>query len=170
MDNLPFFSKGMALLVFFIIVLCAILYPWWASMKYLDHNILSVVLSTPISSPYVEIFPFIFCFVENMYTDNFIRDIMAPVCPRQSSCTAYKVSTHHFTTDVSPTLKVSFSSLVPLRYFNTHFSFPQSSFSGLFTHVVRDYTAVCMSRRSLALMNSSCTTVWWKLFACSSGM
>ena len=29
---------------------------------------------------------------------------MAPMCTRKSSCTIYEVSSHHFTTDMSPIL------------------------------------------------------------------
>ena len=126
LDNLPFFSKSMALLLSCISLLCAILYPC-ASMNYRVHSILAISFSTPISSHSVELFLVIFCFVEKMYTYPFPRDIMAPVCPRKSSCTAYEASTNHFTNYMSPTLNVSFIYLVTLRYFNTIFSFPQSS-------------------------------------------
>ena len=121
-------SKSMALLLSCISLLCAICYSC-TSMNYLYHIILAIVSSTPISSPSVELFLYIFCFVENLDTDTFPKDIISPICPQQSSCTMYKTSTHHFTTDMSPTLNVSFSSLVPLRYFNTRFSFTQASSS-----------------------------------------
>ena len=73
------FYKSMALLLSCIILFCPTLYPC-ASIKYLDHSILSMVLSTPIISCSVELFPFIFCFVENLDTTPFTTDIMDPVC------------------------------------------------------------------------------------------
>ena len=118
----------MALLLSFISLLCAILYPC-SSMKYIGHSILAITLYTPISFPSVDLFPFIFCFLGNIYSATLPRDIISPMCPRNYSCTAYEASTHHFTTDISPTLKVSFNYLVHLIYFNTQFSFPQLSSS-----------------------------------------
>ena len=52
-------------------------------MKYLDHSMLAMSFSTPISLYYVELFLFIFCFVENMGTTHFHKYIMDPVCPRK---------------------------------------------------------------------------------------
>ncbi len=45
--------------------------------------------------------------------------------------------------------KQSFRSIVPLRYYRTHLSFPQSSSSGSFTLAVRKATGVCMSLLAL---------------------
>ena len=47
------------------------------------------------------------------------------------SCSPYSIqgSTHHFTTDMSPTLKMIFNFIIPLRYINTHLIFLQSSSS-----------------------------------------
>ena len=146
------------------ILLCEILYPW-ASIEYVDHIILAIASSTPISYPSAEIFSSIFYFLEKLETDPLPRDIIYPMCPRQSSCTAYEASIHHFNTEMSPFLKVSFSYIIPLIYFNTRFSFPQFSSSGYFTHVVRNVTYVCMYQRALELMNSTCTTLLWKICA-----
>ena len=121
---MPFFSKSMSLLLSCTILVCAILYPC-SYMQYLENIILAMESSTTTTSSYVEFFPFILFFVENLYTNIFPRDIMAPFCPRHSSCTTYKASTQNFTTDMSSTLKASFSSLVPLKYFYTCFSFPR---------------------------------------------
>ena len=77
--ELAIFSKSMALLLSYISQLCAILYPC-ASMEYIDHSIWDIAPSTPISLPSVELFPFIFCFVDNVDTDPLSRDIIAPVC------------------------------------------------------------------------------------------
>ena len=100
-----------------------------------------------------------------MDTDNFTRYIIAPVWPRQSSCTVHEASTSHFTTDISSTLNMGFSYLVPLRYFNTHFIFPQSYSSGFFMLMVSNATTICMSFHSLSLMKRSYSTVWWKVCA-----
>ena len=138
-------------------LLCANLYPC-ASMKYLDHSILTIEFYIPIIYPSVEILPFIFCFVENLDTDTLPRDIIYPVCTRQSSCTAFDASSHHSTNYMYLTLKVSFNSLVSLRYFNTCFSFTQLYLTGFLTRAPRNTTAVCTSQRALELMNSSCAT------------
>ena len=159
LENLQFYPKIMTSLLFYISLLCTILYPW-DSMKYLDYSTLAMELYTAISSPYVKLFLFIFCFVDNIDTDPFTRDIMVILCPQQSSCTMYEASTHQFNTDMSPSLMVSFSSLVPLIYFSTCFSFSQSSSSSFFPRVVSNTTSVCIYWRALKIMNSSCTTVW----------
>ena len=145
-----------------------ILYPW-SSMKYLYHIILAMESYTPTGSPSVEIFTLIYIFVEKLDTAPLPRDIMAHVCTQRLSCTAYEVSTHHITTERSPTFKVSFSFLVPLRYFNTRLSFNQSYSSGFYTHVMRNSTTICMSWSALALMSISCATFWWKVYSCYSG-
>ena len=168
LKNFSFFSKGMALLLFCISLFFEILYPC-ASMKYLDHSILDMESSTIISSSSVELFPFIFCFVEKLDTNNFPRDIMDPFCHWQSLCNAYEASTHHFTSDMSLTLKIIFSSLVSLRYFKICLSFPQSYLSGLFKRAVINATVICMSWCAPSLMNSSCDTVWWKVCSKYSG-
>ena len=92
-------------------------------MNYFYHNILTMALSTPIGSSYVDLLPFIFCFVEKLHTGVLPRGIMAPVFPQHSSCTAYKASTRHFSTGVPTMLKLSFSFQVPLSYFNTNLIF-----------------------------------------------
>ena len=167
MENLPLFSKSMEFLLSCISFFCEILYPC-AYINYLEHSILFMASSTLISSSSVELFLSIFFLVEKIHTSPFPRDIMSPVCPWQFSCTAYEGSNHHFTTGMSSTLKVSFSSLVILRYFNTRFSFPQYSSSVFFMGLVRNSTTVCMSWCSPAPMNSSCATLWWKVCTCSS--
>ena len=52
-------------------------------MKYLDHIILDTEFSTPISSPYVELFTFIFCFVEKLDSTPFPRE-SRPLCVLES--------------------------------------------------------------------------------------
>ena len=167
LDNLPFFSKIMSLLWYCISLLCVILYPY-AYRKYMEHSILAMVPYTPISSSSVDISPFIFRFAENLDTAPFPRGIIDPVCPWQSLCTVYAASTHHFTTDMPPALKASFSYLIPLRYFNTRLSFTSSPC--LFFHACGDNaTLICMSWHALELMNSRCATVWIKVCDWSSG-
>ena len=156
--NLPLFSKSMELLLSCISLLCVILYPC-DSMKYPVYSIMDMPLSTPIISSSTEIFPFIFCFMEKLYTTPLNGDIMPPVCPRKSSCTTYEASTHHLTTGMSPTLKTSLSLLGTLRYFNTSFISPQLSSSGFFMRTVRNITAICMCWSAMELMNISCATV-----------
>ena len=159
LENLPIFSKIMTLLLSCINLLCVILYPC-AYMKYLDHSIFIMTLSTPSRSSSAELFLFIFFVVENLDTAHSPRDIMPPVCPHQYPFTAYEASTHDFTTDMSSTLKVSLSFLVSLRYFNIIFSFPHFSLSGSFTHVVSNATDTYMSRSALVHINISFATAW----------
>ena len=94
-------------------------------MKHLEHIILAMEPSTPISASSVEIFLFIFCFVDNRDTATLPMNTMDTVCNFQYLCNKYKESTHHFTTEMSPTFKASFSSLVLLRHFNNQFSVSQ---------------------------------------------
>ena len=82
-------------------------------MNYTNHKILDMVFSTSINSSYVDLFSFILFFVEKLDTYNFQRDTISPVWPRNYSFTTYESSNHHFTTDMSLTLKASFSFLVP---------------------------------------------------------
>ena len=77
--NLQLISKIMALLLFSIIMLCAILFPC-VYMKYIDHSMLSISLYTPIRSLYVNLFPFIFCFLKRLDTFNLPRDNISTVC------------------------------------------------------------------------------------------
>ncbi len=63
---------------------------------------------------------------------------------------------------------VNFRYLVPFRYRNTRFNFPQLSLSGALALVVRKATTVCMSRQALVATNSSWTIVWWNAIALSS--
>ena len=138
-------------------------------MNCFNHSILAMVSSIPIISFSVDFFSFVFYFFENLYTATHPRDIIFPIFPQQSFCTAYEVSTHHFTAVMSPMLEVRISFLVPLRYFNMRFSFTQSLLFGFFTCMVINSTALYMSGCDLVLMNRSCATVWWKICACSSG-
>ena len=99
LENLPLCSKSMALLLYCTSLLCEILYPC-DSVKYIEHSILAMVLSTPDRSSPMEIFLFIFCIVDNMHTNTFYREITDPVCPKHSSYISYEASTQHFTTEM----------------------------------------------------------------------
>ena len=148
-------------------LLCAFVCPYGA-MKYFEHNLLSMASSTPISLSYVEIFPFIFCFVEKLYTAPLPKYAMSPMCFLRSLCTAYEAYIHHFTTDISLTIEFIFRFRVTLSYFKIHLSFPQLSLSIFFTSVLINPIIVYISWRALSPMNSICGTVWWKVCACSS--
>ena len=128
-----------------------------------------MALYTPISSSSVEIFPFIFYFVEKLNTDNLTRNIIDPMCPRQYLCTTYEAPTHNLTIYMSPTLKVRFRFHVPLRYFNIHLISPQYYLSGFFTREGSNEINVCMSWSALSLMNTSCYTLWRRVGACYYG-
>ena len=124
--------------------------------------------STPIGSSSVKIFPFMFCFMDNIITSPLPRDIIARVCPRQYSYNAYEASTHHLTTYIPLNIDMSFRTSVLLRYFITCIIYPRSYSPGFFTRVVRNVITVCMSLCSWVLMNSSCDTVQWHFWSCSS--
>ena len=144
----------MALLLSCRSLLCAILYSC-ASLNYIDHGIVysnMIVLCRAL--------PVSFCFVENMDITPLPRDIIATVFPRQYLRTSYEAYTHNFTTEMSQTLKESFSLPLPLIYFNTHLSFTQFYLSFFLVCVVSNPTAVCMSWRALSLMTIICATVW----------
>ena len=80
LDNLPLFSKSMELLFSYISLLCVILYPC-DSMKYPDYSIMDMPLSTPIISSSMELFPFIFFFMEKLYTTPLNGGHHAPSMP-----------------------------------------------------------------------------------------
>ena len=102
------FSESTALLLSRRTLLCSILYPC-ASINYYDRDILAMASSIPIISSSVELFLFIFCFVEKPYNSTLPRYIMPHVRTLQYFCIVYEVSTQNFTTDMSPILKVRFS-------------------------------------------------------------
>ena len=60
----------------------------------------------------MELFTFVFYFVDNLDTATLTRDIMAPVCPQHYLYMMYEASSQHVTTETSPTLKVIFSSFL----------------------------------------------------------
>jgi hypothetical protein len=66
---------------------------------------------------------------------------------------------------IASALKIIFRYLVPLRYQSTLISLAQSSSLGSYTHVVRNDTAVWMSRRALLAANkvdvSEEEQYWW---------
>ena len=55
--------------------------------------------------------------------------------------------------------------LVPFRYFNTIFRFPQSYSSEYLTLVVSNDTAVCVSFLDCEPINSKCATEWWNILS-----
>ena len=140
-------------------LLCTTLYPC-EYINYFGHNIFTMESSNPIISSFVELFPFIFYLVYNIVISTLTRDIIAPMCIHQSSCTAYEVPNHHLTTYITPTLKLSFIPYVTFSDFSTYLSFYQYYSSILFTLAARNSTNVCMYWCDQMIMNSSCATVW----------
>ena len=92
---------------------------------------------------------------------------MAPPC--QSQWVLCDLSMNHLMTPMDSIVRVSYSHLVPFRYFNALLSFPQSSSSGSLTLVVKKYTAVWMSLLARELRNSNWAVVWWNAIAFYSG-
>ena len=90
--------------------------------------------------------------------------IVAPVWPFASLWVANNASTHHLTTLIKLILNVIFIRMVLCRYTSTQSSFAQSSYLGSLTLVVRNFITVCISVRNLAVVNSICTTEWWKCY------
>ena len=113
--------------------------------------------------------PLIFCFHEALVIAPAPRDVIPPVCPHQLLCVANDASTHHSIAASLSDIKVSLTTNVPLMYFITCFSFPQSSLLGNFTLVVRKITAVCKSCRYRLRATKGCDSAWWNCAACFSG-
>ena len=86
LEKLPLLSKIMALLFYYIILLGEILHPC-ASMQYIDHIILAMASSTPITSSSIEIFPSIFFVCGEIRKHFFAQGHHAPPCVLASLCT-----------------------------------------------------------------------------------
>ena len=100
----------------------------------------------------------------------FPSDIMAPLCPLLSQWKLYEAYTHHLIRDIFSIFCFNFIYIFPCRYLSTLFDFPQSSSPDCLTIVVINDTAVWISLCDRLHMNSSYAVVWWKLWACSSGI
>ncbi len=167
-DILPFFSKDKALMLSWNMMHLLILYHWH-STKYPIH-ITSLSLSwRVIISVLVKLFVLHFCLFKELATASAPKVTRLPVCPRQSPCTWCDPSMYQCIAKfIASVLSISLRYLVTFRYFRTLLSFPQSSSSGAYTHVVRNDTAVWMFWQALFAANSSWYTVWWNISACSS--
>ena len=140
----------------------------FAWIKYSFHNTVPIILLTPMSLLSVEILPLILYFHEPFVMDPAPRNIMSPVCPRQSLCVENYASTHHFITDRLYSLRFILTPNFPLIYFITSFSFPQSSSGGAFNIVVEKSTDVCKFRHTRPLANKRCATTCFNCEACFS--
>ena len=122
LDFLPFSIRRMVLWLSWNIMLLSRVYPCpW--IKYSVHNTGTIISLTLMRSFSVEIRPLIFFFHEPLVMDPSPRDIMPPVCPRQSLCVVNYASYHHIITERLSSLRVILTPNVLLMYFITHFSF-----------------------------------------------
>ena len=158
LENFPFFSNKITLLLSWYIMFYSTVYPW-GSKQYLLKSACGTASSYPMSSFSVELLTFIFYFFEKLVTAPFPRVITAPVWLLRSSFIVQDASTHHFTTDRSSAVRVGFNPIVTLRYLKYLHNLNKSSSSGYFTLVVNKYTAVRVSLRDCAYRNISCDTV-----------
>jgi hypothetical protein len=94
LDCFPFFSSNMVLRLSWARMLSSIPKPC-ALIKYGVHITCGMASSAPTNSHSVELLVLIFCFFDIPMIEPFPNDIVAPVCPRQSSCVAKDASTHH---------------------------------------------------------------------------
>ena len=127
-------------------------------IKYSVHETGTIILLTSMILLYVELHLLIFCFHETLVMDPDPREIMKSLCTRQQLCVENDASTHQFITERLSSLRVIQNPNVPLIYFITRFSFPQSLSSGAFTIVVRKSTAIFKSQRTHTISNKSFTT------------
>jgi hypothetical protein len=117
-------------------------YPWH-SMKYRIHIMSASLSANKISPVSVELFVLHFIMLDELETVPCPKVTRLPVWPRQSSRIWCDPSIYQCTANLSCSAhSVSYKYLVPFRYFNTRFNFPQSSASGACTRVVRKETAV----------------------------
>ena len=112
-------------------------------IKYSLHNTGLVISLTLIILLSIDIFPLVFCFHGPLVMARSPGYIIPPVCPRKSLCVKNYASTLHFITERLSVLRFRLTPNVPLIYFITCCSFPQSSSSIAFTLVVRKSTSVC---------------------------
>ena len=114
----------------------------WALIKYLVWRIGDKAWSAPTSLDSVELLVLIWCLFEKLMAAPLPSDIIAPVWPLQSLCTAWDASIHHLTHVILSAERLSFMWRVPRRYRSTRLTFTPSSSSGRFTRVVRKETVV----------------------------
>ena len=138
-------------------------------MKYLHHIIIPRTSAILTSSASVELPVFSLCFLAMFTSAPLPIDIIAPVWPLQSQCTPYEASTHHLIMLREYASICLFTYKFPFRYISPFFSFPQSSSSGYFTLVARNYTNSSIPGRAYLHRKRSCATVRWNCLACSSG-
>ena len=144
LDFFPFIIRRMVLWLSWNMMFLSTVYtcPW---IKYSVHTTGPIISLTTMSLMSVEIRTLIFCFHNPILLAPAPRDIMPPVCPRQSSYVENDVSTHKFITESMSAFKISLNPNAPLMYFITRFRFAQSSLSGAFIILVRKGTAICKS-------------------------
>ena len=128
LDNLPIFSRSIALRLSWYMTKSSTLSPW-ASIKYFDHGNAEIILSSPICSNSVEILEFIFCLFYMLVTYIFPRNIVAPLWIQKYGCIAYDVSTHHFTMFILSNLIINGMWIIYQMYCSTCHNFCQSSMS-----------------------------------------
>ena len=162
-DALPFFLASCALVILIYYVIRKLHY--FASLKYIIHNIWVISSSIPTSSDSVDIFVFSFCLFEADYMAPLPMDIMPPVWIFVPWWTANAASTHHFTVSLPLDSNVSIRSLMPLWYFRIFLSFLSSSSLSSFTWVVSNSTVIRMLGRACLHRNSSSDTIVWNTWA-----
>ena len=144
LEDLPFFSKIVTLLLSLYTIFSKTSYPWTYN-QYLVHSRAGMQSSTAKFSVSVEIFMFSFYFVELIMVNPLPIDRPPPVWPIVFGCNAIDPSIHHFSIPLSLALIISGRFLVPLIYFIRCTNLAQSSFSGSITPMVRNEILVKVS-------------------------
>ena len=167
-DNMPLFSKSIALLLSCNTVDGPRLYPC-SDRKFWVQIICPSTSFIPISSDSVELHVLIFCFNNVLNVLPLPRVTVPLVCPRMFGWTAYNTSTHHLIVLNSSANNVSIRLIVPCIYLMSRTSFFQSSSLDFVTRVIKNTTATWISGCPRLLTKSSFTVMWWKFICLSLG-
>ena len=111
LDDFPFCSTVKLLWLSWCIIFSFIRYPC-SSRKYHVHNIWGKASSKPMSSAWVELSAFNFCFMEKLITAHFPMFMILPVCSLQLLWIVYKSSTYHFTVSRANGSRISLRNIV----------------------------------------------------------
>ena len=105
-------------------------------------------------------------FFDMLISDPQPRDIVAPLWPLMSPCTAYKASTHHLIKLRLSALKIRGMYIVLGRYWSNYLNLRQSSSSGSIILTARKAMDIWMYFINLIFVNRSCATLWCNYVAC----
>ena len=111
LDARPFFSSSIALMSSWYSVALITSKPWFWRNAFV-HNHCGDASCTPTSLLIVELVALIFCFLNDIVTQLFLMEIVAPVCTFISGWVPYDASTHQWNTFKLFVLRWSFTVLI----------------------------------------------------------